>query len=104
MNSKEYLKQIATTEVIDCTNNDKAKKRIANIFPVGISTIEEDLEVLYWLIENLYVAPELLELRLTDPHNNVFSDKGIKYHNGIEIKNKDFRKYIDRIHKLKYGG
>ena len=46
MNSKEYLKQIATTEVIDCTNNDKAKKRIANIFPVGISTIEKDLEVL----------------------------------------------------------
>ena len=68
-----------------------------------LKAIEDDLEVLYWLIENLYVAPELLELRLTDPHNNVFSDKGIKYHNGIEIKNKDFRKYIDRIHKLKYG-
>ena len=46
MKSKEYLKQIATTEVIDCTNNDKAKKRIANIFPVGISAIEKDLEVL----------------------------------------------------------
>ena len=46
MNSKEYLKQIATTEVIDCTYNDKAKKRIANIFPVGISAIEKDLEVL----------------------------------------------------------
>ena len=46
MKSKEYLKQIATTEVIDCTNNDKAKKRIANIFPVGISVIEKDLEIL----------------------------------------------------------
>ena len=46
MTSKEYLQQIATTEVIDCTNNDKAKKRIANIFPVGISVIEKDLEVL----------------------------------------------------------
>lgn len=46
MNSKEYLKQIATTEVIDCTYNDKAKKRIANIFPVGISVIERDLKVL----------------------------------------------------------
>ena len=46
MNSKEYLKQIATTEVIDCTYNDKAKKIIANIFPVGISVIEKDLEVL----------------------------------------------------------
>ena len=46
MKSKEYLKQIATTEVIDCTYNDKAKKRIANIFPVGISAIEKDLEIL----------------------------------------------------------
>ena len=46
MKSKEYLKQIATTEVIDYTNNDKAKKRIANIFPVGISVIEKDLEIL----------------------------------------------------------
>ena len=46
MTSKEYLKQIATTEVIDCTNNDKAKKRIANIFPVGISAIKKDLKVL----------------------------------------------------------
>ena len=49
MNSKEYLKQIATTEVIDCTYNDKAKKRIDNIFPVGISVIEKDLEVLEML-------------------------------------------------------
>ena len=68
-----------------------------------LKAIEDDLEILDWLIDNLYVAPELLELRLVDPHNNSFSDKGIKYHNGIEIKNKDFRKYIDRIHKLKYG-
>ena len=46
MKSKEYLKQIATTEVIDFTYNNKAKKRIANIFPVGISAIKKDLEVL----------------------------------------------------------
>lgn len=46
MTSKECLQQIATTEVIDCTNNDKAKKRIANIFPIGISVIEKDLEIL----------------------------------------------------------
>lgn len=46
MKSKEYLKQIATTEVIDCTYNDKAKKRIANIFPVGISAIKQDLDIL----------------------------------------------------------
>ena len=46
MTSKEYLKQIATTEVIDCTYNDNSKKRIADIFSVGISVIEKDLEVL----------------------------------------------------------
>lgn len=46
MTSKEYLKQIATTEVIDCTYNDNSKKRIADIFSVGISVIEKDLEIL----------------------------------------------------------
>lgn len=46
MTSKEYLKQIATTEVIDCTYNDNSKKRIADIFSVGIAVIEKDLEVL----------------------------------------------------------
>ena len=46
MTSKEYLQQIATTEVIDCTYNDNSKKRIADIFPVGIEVIENDLEVL----------------------------------------------------------
>lgn len=46
MTSKEYLQQIATTEVIDCTYNDNSKKRIADIFSVGIEVIEKDLEVL----------------------------------------------------------
>ena len=46
MTSKEYLQQIATTEVIDCTYNDNSKKRIADIFSVGIAVIENDLEVL----------------------------------------------------------
>ena len=46
MTSREYLKQIATTEVIDCTYNDNSKKRIADIFSVGIEVIEKDLEVL----------------------------------------------------------
>ena len=43
MTSKEYLQQIATTEVIDCTYNDNTKNRIADIFPVGIEVIEKDL-------------------------------------------------------------
>lgn len=60
MKSKEYLKQIATTEVIDCTNNDKAKKRIANIFPVCISVIEKDLERL----EKLEKVIEILKGRM----------------------------------------
>ena len=46
MTSKEYLQQIATTEVIDCTYNDNSKKRISDIFSVGIAVIEKDLEVL----------------------------------------------------------
>ena len=46
MTSKEYLQQIATTEVIDCTYNDNSKKRIADIFSVGIAVIEKDLEIL----------------------------------------------------------
>lgn len=46
MTGDEYLKQIATTEVIDCTYNDNSKKRIADIFSVGISVIEKDLEIL----------------------------------------------------------
>lgn len=54
MTSKEYLQQIATTEVIDCTYNDNSKKRIADIFSVGISVIEKDLEVLDILKNNLY--------------------------------------------------
>lgn len=55
MTSKEYLQQIATTEVIDCTNDDKAKKRIANIFPVGISVIEKDLKILETLKEYIKI-------------------------------------------------
>ena len=54
MTSKEYLQQIATTEVIDCTYNDNSKKRIADIFPVGIEVIEKDLEILEILKNNLY--------------------------------------------------
>lgn len=52
MTSKEYLQQIATTEVIDCTYNDNSKKRIADIFSVGIAVIEKDLEILEILKEH----------------------------------------------------
>lgn len=52
MTSKEYLQQIATTEVIDCTYNDNSKKRIADIFSVGIEVIKKDLEVLEILKEH----------------------------------------------------
>lgn len=53
MTSKEYLQQIATTEVIDCTYNDNSKKRIADIFSVGIAVIEKDLQVLE-ILKNLF--------------------------------------------------
>ena len=44
MKSLEYLEQLAKTEVIDCAYNDKAKKTIAQIFPVGIAEIKNDLD------------------------------------------------------------
>ena len=65
MNSKEYLKQIATTKVIDCTYNDKTKKRIADIFPVGIAIIEKDLEVLE-ILKKKGVAVGFIQLQITE--------------------------------------
>lgn len=65
MTSKEYLKQIATTEVIDCTYNDNSKKRIADIFSVGISVIEKDLEVLEMLKAILYRITDYNDFNLS---------------------------------------
>ena len=48
----EYLEQLAKTEVIDCTYNDKAKKTIGQIFPVGIAEIQKDLEALETIKDN----------------------------------------------------
>lgn len=73
MNSKEYLKQIATTEVIDCTNNDKAKKRIANIFPVGISVIEKDLKILKILKKHIYYSNKSHCIRMSDIYKKTTS-------------------------------
>lgn len=64
-------------------------------------TIEKDLEILKWLIANMHVVVGLLELRLTPPNNPTFEMKGLKYHNGIPIKNEDFNKYINRIWEIK---
>ena len=68
---------------------------------LAIEKIEEDLEVLEWLIANMHVANGLLELRLTPPNNPTFEMKGLKYHNGIPIKNEDFNRYINRIQTIK---
>ena len=68
---------------------------------LAIEKIEKDLEVLEWLIANMHVAAGLLELRLTPPNNPTFEMKGLKYHNGIPIKNEDFNKYINRIWEIK---
>ena len=85
MTSKEYLKQIATTEVIDCTNNDKSKKRIANIFPIGISVIEKDLEILYMLKKNMKVETEVFE-----SDNEVVEYEYIAYNGwNLDIENKE---------------
>lgn len=79
MTSKEYLQQIATTEVIDCTYNDNSKKRIADIFSVGISVIEKDLEVLEILKKHYDVNSLIVSL------NNFIS-----FH--IDKNDKDFTK------------
>lgn len=68
---------------------------------LAIEKIEKDLEILEWLIANMHVAAGLLELRLTPPNNPTFEMKGLKYHNGIPIKNEDFNKYINRIWEIK---
>lgn len=68
---------------------------------LAIEKIEKDLEILEWLIANMHVAAGLLELRLTPPNNPIFEMKGLKYHNGIPIKNEDFNKYINRIWEIK---
>ena len=62
--------------------------------------LKQDLELLDWLIEKMYVAPELLELKVCPKHNEAKSI--LKYHNGIETRDDRFWNFIDRIHELKY--
>ncbi len=90
MTSKEYLQQIATTEVIDCTYNDNSKKRIADIFSVGIAVIEKDLEVLE-ILERKNVDIQLIKEIMLDkigfdyyPYNNLTNEEFNKIKDWLE--------------------
>lgn len=70
----------------------------------GGETLEEediilyDLELLDWLIEKMYVAGGLIELKVCPPNNPTIP----KYHNAIETHDKRFNDFINRINELKY--
>lgn len=72
MTSKEYLQQIATTEVIDCTYNDNSKKRIADIFSVGIAVIEKDLERLEKLEKVIEILKKALLLNAKEVRGSYY--------------------------------
>lgn len=59
---------------------------------------QELKELVEFLIKHLYVAPELLELRVAPKHNHIWD--GWR-HNGIKVQNDDFWKHIKLINKLK---
>ena len=61
----------------------------------AINAIQEDLEILDILRQHLYVAPELVELKMTGKeYANIYK---VKYHNGIPIVVD--RKTFDKINK-----
>lgn len=97
MTNKEAIERIkkALTYLYICA--DVKKKDIETWNALAI--IEKDLELLDWLIEKMYVAGGLIELKVCPPNNPTI----LKYHNAIETHDKRFNDYIDRIHQLKYG-
>ena len=80
---------------------DNWKEAIEHYDRIGgcLLAIQADLEILDWLIEKMYVAPALLELKVCPMNNPTV----LKYHNAIETHDERFNKFIDRIHFLKYG-
>ena len=67
-----------------------------------LETLEKEYqelkELVEFLIKHLYVASELLELRVAPKHNHRWDGW---QHNGIKVQNDDFWKYIKLINKLK---
>ena len=101
MTSKEFianqLKELEATR-------DYLKSNGKDVKPVNeaienYKQVLKDLEIQEWLIEKMYVAQGLIELKVCPPNNPTI----LKYHNGIETHDTRFNNYIDRIHYLKYG-
>lgn len=63
-----------------------------------IENLQEALNTLEFLIKHLYVAPELLELRVAPKHNFIFN--GHRF-NGIKVQDDEFWNHIKVINKLK---
>lgn len=63
-----------------------------------IENLQEALNTLEFLVKHLYVAPELLELRVAPKHNYIFNGK---YFNGIKIQNDEFWNHIKLLCELK---
>lgn len=61
-------------------------------------TIKKDLELLDFLIEKMYVAGGLIELKVCPLNNPTIP----KYHNAIETHDSRFNDFIGRINELKY--
>ena len=90
LNSQSLKFNIDTEENIDC-------KDVYEMIEC-LEIIKKDLEVLDWLIEKMYVAGGLIELKVCPLNNPTIP----KYHNGIETHDTRFNDFINRISELKY--
>ena len=64
-----------------------------------LNQIEQDKKLLNWLIEKMYVAGGLIELKVCPLNNPTIP----KWHNGIETHDSRFNDFISRINELKRG-
>ena len=62
-----------------------------------LNQMEQDKKLLNWLIEKMYVAGGLIELKVCPLNNPTIP----KYHNAIETHDSRFNDFIGRINELK---
>ena len=88
MNSKEALENWFNTE---------SPRTKAYEYEQHYLLIKKDLELLDFLIEKMYVAGGLIELKVCPLNNPTIP----KWHNGIETHDSRFNDFIGRINELK---
>lgn len=105
MTAKEALKRLKQETAPATYMPDFDKDKCIEIINQEFERLEalekenqELKELVEFLIKHLYVAPELLELRVAPKHNHIWD--GWR-HNGIKVQNDDFWKHIKLINKLK---